>query len=89
MLKPKILTVLGLVMITVLVVTFFVAYSYADPVDRSTENQEYEEIHNHHHSDEDYERHHHREEVHNDPEEFYHHNHDEIEEDRYYRHCCH
>ena len=78
MLKQKTLAVLGLVMITVLVVTLFVAYSYADPVGRSTENQEYGESHNHH-----------WEEVHNDTEEFYHHHYDEIEEDRYHRHCCH
>jgi len=89
MLKQKILTILGFVMITALVITIFAAYSYADPVGRGTETQEYEGRHNHHHPEDHYERHHHGEEVYNDPEEFYRHHHDEIEEDRYYRHCCH
>jgi Ni/Co efflux regulator RcnB len=87
-LKQKVLTVLGGVMITALLITIFVAYSYADPVSRSTENQEYEERYCHD-PDEHHERHDRWEEEHNDVEEYHHHHHDEIEEERYRNHGCH
>jgi len=87
-LKQKALKVFGLVTITALLITIFAAYSYADPVSRSTENQEYEGRHNDY-PHEHYERHHHCEEEHSEVEEFHHHHHDEIEEERYRNNGCH
>jgi hypothetical protein len=87
-LKQKILAILGFAMVTAIVITIFATYSYADPVDTITENQEHEECHNHY-PDEHYERHYHCEEEYGDNEGFHHHHHDEIEEERYRNHGCH